>query len=73
MRGGQRRRRRLSASVIEFNQGVDAGHRSPAITEQVKSTFEVTPEITMPDRGTLGAEYEKMIKTNRFYDRRSES
>ena len=57
---------------VEYKQGVDAAQASEALTEQVKSTFEVTPDITMPERGTLGAEYEKMIKTNRFYDRRSE-
>lgn len=58
---------------IEFNQGVDPATAAGDISEQVKSTFEVTPEITFPDRGTLGSDYEKMIKTNRFYDRRSES
>ena len=57
---------------IELKQGVDATQAADTITEQVKSTFEVTPDIAMLERGTLGAEYEKMIKTNRFYDRRSE-
>lgn len=58
--------------AVEFKQGVEPDAASTSISELVKSTFEMTPEITLPERGTLGGEYEKMIKTNRFYDRRSE-
>ena len=57
---------------VEFTQGADTGQATAALTEAVKSTFEVTPVIVMPERGTLGAEYEKMIKTNRFYDLRAQ-
>jgi len=63
----------LMRLTIELTQGAEADATSAMVSERVKTTFEVTPEIALPERGTLGAEYEKMIKTNRFYDRRSES
>ena len=49
---------------IGAHQGHEFGIRCPIRT---------LAQIAMPERGTLGGEYEKMIKTNRFYDRRSET
>ncbi len=58
--------------TIEFTGKADTAAATSKIAEIVKSTFEVTPRVEQPERGTLGREYEKMIKTNRFYDRRND-
>jgi len=55
---------------VEFARDAAPDRASARLQELIKTTFEVTPEIARPERGTLGREYEKSIKTNRFYDRR---
>jgi phenylacetate-CoA ligase len=55
---------------VEFTGKADPDAAAERISQAVKATFEVTPHIERPARGTLGREYEKSIKTNRFYDRR---
>jgi phenylacetate-CoA ligase len=55
---------------VEFTGGADPDEAAAHIAALVKTTFEVTPQIVRPDRGSLGREYDRMIKTNRFFDRR---
>lgn len=55
---------------LELAGGADAESETGRIRDLVKSTFEVTPEIEFPARGTIGAEFEKTIKAERFSDNR---
>jgi phenylacetate-CoA ligase len=47
--------------------------RTPAkdrIVEIIRKTFQVTPEITLLERGTIAREFEANIKAPRFVDKR---
>lgn len=49
----------------------DAGPEEPArLADLVKTTFEVTPEIELLERGTIARAFEQTIKANRFSDTR---
>jgi phenylacetate-CoA ligase len=66
------------AEVYDSGAGNDVLHlhietRTPAkdrIVESIRKTFQVTPEITLLERGTLAREFEANIKAPRFVDRR---
>ena len=66
------------AEVYDLAAGNDVLHlhietRTPAkdrIVEIIRKTFQVTPEITLLERGTIAREFEANIKAPRFVDRR---
>ncbi len=55
---------------LELTGGADQASETARITDLVKNTFEVTPEIEVLSRGTIGTEFEKTIKAERFSDNR---
>ena len=66
------------AEVYDLAAGNDVLHlhieaRTPAkdrIVEIIRKTFQVTPEITLLERGTIARDFEANIKAPRFVDRR---
>ncbi len=66
------------AEVYDSAAGNDVLHlhietRTPAkdrIVEIIRKTFQVTPEITLLERGTIAREFEANIKAPRFVDKR---
>ena len=44
--------------------------RSERIIEAIKSTFQVTPKVTLLPRGTIAREFEAAVKPPRFVDKR---
>lgn len=55
---------------VELSSTADPDSDIEPIGQLIKSTFEVTPEIVLLERGTIAAEFEKTIKANRFADKR---
>ncbi len=55
---------------VELTKGSDPTRETSYLSDLVKGTFEVTPEINILERGTIGAEFEKTIKAQRFSDNR---
>jgi phenylacetate-CoA ligase len=66
------------AEVYDSAAGNDVLHlhietRTPAkdrMVEIIRKTFQVTPEITLLERGTIAREFEANIKAPRFVDKR---
>jgi phenylacetate-CoA ligase len=66
------------AEVTASESGNDVLHlyvemrleRSERIIEAIKSTFEVTPKVTLLPRGTIAREFEAAVKPPRFVDKR---
>ncbi len=66
------------AEVYDLAAGNDVLHlhietRTPAkdrIVDIIRKTFQVTPEITLLERGTIAREFEANVKASRFVDRR---
>jgi phenylacetate-CoA ligase len=66
------------AEVYDLAAGNDVLHlhietRNPAkdrIVDIIRKTFQVTPEITLLERGTIAREFEANIKAPRFVDKR---
>ncbi len=56
---------------IEVKRGADAAAVAAALTQRIKRTFEVTPEVAVLETGTLAREFEASVKAPRFADRRS--
>ncbi len=56
---------------IEAPRKADAGAVAKRVAGEVKNTFEVTPEVTVLEIGTLAKEFETSVKAPRFVDRRS--
>ena len=55
---------------IEVRRGCDASVICAAMISQVKQKFELTPQITVLETGTLAREFEANVKAARFVDRR---
>ncbi|HSA90999.1 MAG TPA: AMP-binding protein [Burkholderiales bacterium] len=55
---------------IETKKGADAAAVSRALSEQVKQTFELVPQVVVLEAGTLAREFEANVKAARFVDRR---
>lgn len=55
---------------IEVKRGADPDEVAADTLRQTKNTFEVTPEITVLETGTLAREFEGAIKAPRFQDNR---
>jgi len=55
---------------IEVVRGGDPASASTAVQSATKQTFEVTPSVTVLERGTLAREFESSVKAPRFVDRR---
>ncbi|MEX0590396.1 MAG: AMP-binding protein, partial [Xanthobacteraceae bacterium] len=56
--------------LIEPRKGVDRDALRRGIGESIAKTFEVKPEVTFLESGTLGKEFEASIKAARFVDKR---
>jgi phenylacetate-CoA ligase len=59
--------------AIEVKRGAEGGTVAAALSQRVKETFEVTPEVVVLETGTLAREFEASVKAPRFADRRGES
>jgi len=55
---------------IEVRGGCDRGEVSRRVELQIKQKFELTPQITVLETGTLAREFEANVKAARFVDRR---
>jgi phenylacetate-CoA ligase len=55
---------------IEVRRGVVLEQACARLRERMAATFQVTPEITVLEAGTLGREFEASVKAARFVDRR---
>ena len=55
---------------IEVRGGCDRGEVSKRVELQIKQKFELTPQITVLETGTLAREFEANVKAARFVDRR---
>ena len=55
---------------VEPKRGTDIVQLQQGIRADVLKSFEVTPEVTFLDHGTIGKEFEASIKAARFVDRR---
>ena len=56
---------------IEVRRGCDAAAICSAMVAQVKQKFELTPQVTVLETGTLAREFEANVKAARFVDRRT--
>jgi hypothetical protein len=56
--------------LVEPRKGIERGELERCIRDDVHRSFEVTPEISFLDPGTIGTEFEASIKAARFVDRR---
>jgi phenylacetate-CoA ligase len=56
--------------LIEPRRGVDHDALRRGVGDSIAKTFEVTPEVTFLETGTLGREFEASIKAARFVDKR---
>jgi phenylacetate-CoA ligase len=55
---------------IEVGRGADAAAAAAELRRSVKDRFELTPEVTVLETGTLAKEFEASVKSPRFVDRR---
>jgi phenylacetate-CoA ligase len=55
---------------IEVGRGADAAAAAAELRQSVKDRFELTPEVTVLETGTLAKEFEASVKSPRFVDRR---
>jgi phenylacetate-CoA ligase len=55
---------------IEVRSGVDIAEISEKVSNATKGTFEVTPNVSVLDLGTLAKEFESSVKAPRFADKR---
>jgi len=55
---------------IECRRGADGAAICRVIAEEVKSRFQLTPQVVLLEAGTLAKEFEANIKASRFVDRR---
>ena len=55
---------------IECRRGADGAAICRVIAEEVKSRFQLTPQVVLLEAGTLAKEFEANIKASRFIDRR---
>ena len=55
---------------IEIKKGVDSAAVSRTLSEQIKQTFELVPQVAVLETGTLAREFEANVKAARFVDRR---
>ena len=55
---------------IEVRRGLVVEQACARLRERMAATFQVTPEITVLEAGTLGREFEASVKAARFVDRR---
>ena len=55
---------------IEPKRGANADELKRGILTDVVRTFQVTPEISFLEHGTIGKEFEASIKAARFVDKR---
>jgi phenylacetate-CoA ligase len=56
---------------VEVRRGADGAAVAAALRQAVKDSFELTPEVTVIETGTLAKEFEATVKSPRFVDRRA--
>ncbi len=55
---------------VELRRGVAEGDFSPLLTNKFKDKFELTPQVSVLETGTLAKEFEANVKAARFVDKR---
>jgi phenylacetate-CoA ligase len=55
---------------IEIRKGIDRESMSRKLVSEIKSKFELTPQVLVLETGTLAKEFEANVKAARFVDRR---
>jgi phenylacetate-CoA ligase len=55
---------------IEIRKGADSAAVARTLSEQIKQTFELVPQVVVLEAGTLAREFEANVKAARFVDRR---
>ena len=55
---------------VELRRGAEASDETEQLSQSVKSTFELTPEVVVLEPGTLEREFAGQVKQVRFIDRR---
>jgi phenylacetate-CoA ligase len=56
--------------LIEARRGVDTELLSQRVRSKVSTSFEIDPQLTVLEPGTLGREFEATVKAARFVDKR---
>jgi phenylacetate-CoA ligase len=56
--------------LVEARRGVDARTLAARLQAKIATTFELRPQISFLEPGTLGREFEASVKAARFVDRR---
>ena len=54
----------------EARKEADAGALAAQLSEKIRNTFELRPELVQLDLGTLAREFEGAVKAPRFQDKR---
>jgi phenylacetate-CoA ligase len=55
--------------VLHLHVETRSGEKQ-ALVENIKKTFQVTPEVTLLPRGTIAKDFESAVKAPRFVDKR---
>ena len=56
---------------VEVAPGIDRVDARQRVSNAIKATFEVSPEIVVLESGTLATEFESSVKAPGFADRRA--
>jgi phenylacetate-CoA ligase len=56
---------------VEVRSGADGAAVAAVLRQAVKDSFELTPEVTLIETGTLAKEFEASVKSPRFVDTRA--
>lgn len=57
--------------LVEVKRGVDAPAAARALSAEMKTKFELTPEVEVLETGTIARQFEQSVKAPRFVDRRN--
>jgi phenylacetate-CoA ligase len=57
---------------VELTRGADADVVRSQLRDQIKSTFEITPQVLLLESGILAREFEASLKVNRMVDLRKQ-
>jgi phenylacetate-CoA ligase len=57
--------------LMEIRRGSNTKSVTERLLERIRSVFEVRPDITLLENGTLAKEFEKSVKAPRFRDKRT--
>ena len=57
--------------LMEIRRGSNTKSVTERLLERIRSVFEVRPDITLLENGTLAKEFEQSVKAPRFRDKRT--